>query len=235
MYLEEDEEEDFSDYEDNVCKGNVGKPVGAARTNKCDWFLTWHRCSMDRNFTRDNVFTSHKLGQKPLKWKRRLWEQYSTISQLLATENSPVSFVFTANTSLMSYVPQNGKNVVIMGTLHRDGRTCGQECPKTEIIMDHNRGKIGVDNMDKLMTGCSCKRRMLCWPLGLLDISGMRCFAIWMALNPNWNRGKLQRRQHFLDELAKALRNHKYQEPQLLQPSWGGFGKRMMMPRLPDP
>ena len=28
---------------------------------------------------------------------------------------------------------------------------------------------------------------------------------IWMALNPDWNRGKLQMRWLFLEELGKAL------------------------------
>jgi hypothetical protein len=39
----------------------------------------------------------------------------------------------------------------------------------------------------------------------MLDISVYNAFAIWMALNPDWNRGKVQRRQLFLEELGKAL------------------------------
>jgi hypothetical protein len=45
----------------------------------------------------------------------------------------------------------------------------------------------GVDNFDKLVTGYSCKRRTLRWPLVIfiyiLDISAFNAFVIWMALN----------------------------------------------------
>ena len=66
-----------------------------------------------------------------------------------------------------------------------------------------------MDNMDKLVTGCSCKRRTLSWPLviffNILDMSVYNSFVIWMALSPDWNRRELQRRQLFLEELGKAL------------------------------
>ncbi|KAL6460691.1 hypothetical protein MHYP_G00306570 [Metynnis hypsauchen] len=39
----------------------------------------------------------------------------------------------------------------------------------------------------------------------MLDISAFNAFVIWMALNPEWNRGKLQKRRLFLEDLGKAL------------------------------
>ncbi|XP_045571390.1 uncharacterized protein isoform X2 [Salmo salar] len=113
-----------------------------------------------------------------------------------------------ADTSRVFYVPKKCKNVVLMSTLHRDGRICGQEHQKLEIIMDYNATKGGVDNLDKLVTGCSCKRRTLHRPLemfNILDFSAYNAIVIWMVLNPDWNRGKLQKRQLFLEELGKAL------------------------------
>lgn len=132
--------------------------------------------------------------------------------QLLTSKNRPVKsskFVYTADTSLVSYVPKKGKNVVLMSTLHGDGRISDQEHHKPEIIMDYNATKGGVDNMDKLVTAYSCKRRTLRWPLviffDMLDISAYNAFVIWMALNPEWKRGKLQKRRLFLEDLGKAL------------------------------
>ena len=132
--------------------------------------------------------------------------------QLLPTKNRPVNsskFVYTADTSLVSYVPKKRKNVVLMSTLHRDGIICGLEHQKPESIMDYN-AKIGwVDNMDKLVSAYSCKRRTLRWPLAtffnILDISAYNTFVTWMALNPEWKRGKLQRISLFLEELGKTL------------------------------
>nr|XP_020480669.1 netrin-G1-like [Monopterus albus] len=66
-----------------------------------------------------------------------------------------------ADMSLVSYVPKKGKNVLLMSTLHRNGKICGQ---KPQIIMDYSATKGGVDNMDKLVTAYSCKRTLR-WPL----------------------------------------------------------------------
>ncbi|XP_070992443.1 piggyBac transposable element-derived protein 4-like [Oncorhynchus clarkii lewisi] len=93
--------------------------------------------------------------------------------QLMNTRNRPIDsskFVFMADISLVSYVPKKGKNVVLMSTLHRDGRICGQEHQKTEIIMDYNATKGGVENVDKLVTGYSCRSRTLRWPLVIFNI-----------------------------------------------------------------
>ncbi|XP_067088064.1 piggyBac transposable element-derived protein 4-like [Osmerus mordax] len=197
----------------------TGKPDGGApeKNQGMRVVLDMTQGLNGHNITCDNFFTSYKLGQELLKRKLTM---VGTIRknkpelppQLLTTKNRPVNsskFVFTADTSLVSYVPKKGKNVVLMSTLHRDDRICGQEHQKPEIIMDYNASKGGVDNMDKLVTAYSCKRRTLRWPLviffDMLDISAYNAFVIWMAMNPEWNRSKLQRRRLFLEELGKAL------------------------------
>ncbi|XP_060792618.1 piggyBac transposable element-derived protein 4-like [Neoarius graeffei] len=169
------------------------------------------------NITCDNFFTSHQLGQELLKRKLTMLgtvrkNKTELPPQLLKTEERPVQsskFAFTADTTLVSYVPKKGKNVVLMSTLHRDGRICGQDHQKPEMILDYNATKGGVANLDKLVTSYSCKRRTLQWPLviffDILDISAYNAFVIWMSLSPEWNRGKLQKRRLFLEELGKML------------------------------
>ena len=39
----------------------------------------------------------------------------------------------------------------------------------------------------------------------ILDTSEYNAIVIWMALNPDWNRRKLQRRLLFLKEMGRAL------------------------------
>ena len=72
--------------------------------------------------------------------------------------------------------------------------------------MDYNATKGGVDNMDKLVSAYSFKRRTLRWPLAIffniLDIPAYNAFITWMALNPEWKRGKLQRIRLFLEVLG---------------------------------
>ncbi|TWW66962.1 hypothetical protein D4764_02G0000030 [Takifugu flavidus] len=119
-----------------------------------------------------------------------------------------------------------------MSTLHGDGRICDQEHHKPEIIMDYNATKGGVDNMDKLVTAYSGKQRTRRWPLVIFfDISAYNGFVIWMALNPEWKREKLQKRRLFPEDLAKALvRPQKEEnispEPQPLQPWLGEWDEQ---------
>uniref|UniRef100_A0A3Q3KRH5 PiggyBac transposable element-derived protein domain-containing protein n=1 Tax=Monopterus albus TaxID=43700 RepID=A0A3Q3KRH5_MONAL len=166
------------------------------------------------NITCDNFFTSYELGQELLKRKLTM---VGTIRknkpelppQLLETRGRSVNsskFLYTADTSLVSYVPRRRKNVLLMSTLHRSGKICGQ---KPEIIMHYNATKGAVDNLDKLVTVYSCKRGTLRWPLAIffdmLDISAYNAFVVWTAIKPRWNQKKLQRRRFFLEELGKAL------------------------------
>jgi len=76
------------------------------------------------NITCDNFFTLRKLGQELLKRKPTMVgtvrkNKPELPPQLLITKNRPVNsskFVFTADTSVVSYVPKKGKNVVLMST-----------------------------------------------------------------------------------------------------------------------
>lgn len=91
----------------------------------------------------------HKLGQELLKRKLNMVgmirkNKFELPPQLLTTKNRPVKsskFVYTDDTSLVSYVPKKGKNVVLVSTMHRDGRICGQEHQKPEIIIYYNATK----------------------------------------------------------------------------------------------
>ena len=110
-----------------------------------------------------NVFTSHKLGQELLKRKLMMLRTVrknkpELLPQLLTTQNRHVKFVLMADLSMVSYVPKKGQNVVLRSMLLRDGRICGQEHQKPEILMDYNTTKGGVD---KLVTDYSWKRRTL--------------------------------------------------------------------------
>ncbi|TWW67475.1 UDP-glucuronosyltransferase 1-6 [Takifugu flavidus] len=197
----------------------TGKPDGGApeKNQGMRVVLDMSQGLSGHNITCDNFFTSHKLGQELLKRKLTIVgtirkNRSELPPQLLTSKNRPVKsseFAYTADTSLVSYVPKKGKNVVLMSSLHRDGRMCDQEHHKPEIIMDYNATKGGVDNLDKLVTAYSCKWRTLRWPLviffDMLDISAYNAFVIWMALNPEWKRVKLQKRRLVLVDLGKAL------------------------------
>ncbi|CAB4056464.1 unnamed protein product [Lepeophtheirus salmonis] len=101
------------------------------------------------NVTCDNFFTCYQLGQQFLKRKITMVERDVFSSK----------FVFTPTTTLVSYLPKKNKNVVLLSTLHKDGSISDRVDRKPIIIMDYNRNKGGVDNLDmrSIRPGCLTK------------------------------------------------------------------------------
>ncbi|CAK6979463.1 piggyBac transposable element-derived protein 4-like, partial [Scomber scombrus] len=58
-------------------------------------------------------------------------------------------FAFTDTHTLVSYCPKKRKNVLLMTTLHRDAVVSTREGKKPNAILDYNRNKGGVDNLNK--------------------------------------------------------------------------------------
>nr|XP_023665676.1 piggyBac transposable element-derived protein 4-like isoform X1 [Paramormyrops kingsleyae] len=117
------------------------------------------------NITCDNFFTSYNLGQELLK---RNMTMVGTVRhnkpelppELLTVKDREVTsseFAFTANTTLVSYVPRKGKNVMLMSTQHREGQISDREDKKPEIILHYNATKGGVDTLDMVTACYSCK------------------------------------------------------------------------------
>ncbi|KAK3542374.1 hypothetical protein QTP86_025851, partial [Hemibagrus guttatus] len=118
-------------------------------------------------------------------------------------------FVFTDTHVLVSYHPKQRRNVLLMSTLHRDTSVSATEDKKPQIILDYNKNKGGVDNLDKVTSVYSCKRMTARWLLtvfyNMLDVSAYNSFVLWREIDPSWNRGKCHNRRLFLEELGREL------------------------------
>ncbi|KAJ8372706.1 hypothetical protein AAFF_G00277750 [Aldrovandia affinis] len=171
------------------------------------------------NITCDNFFTSYDLGQELLKNKLTMVgtvrkNKPELPSALLDTKDrAPLSskFAFTETTTTVSYCPKKRKNVILMSTLHKKAAVSRRRNKKPDIILDYNRNKGGVDNLDKVTGTYTCKRMTARWPLAvfynILDVSAYNAFVVWTEINPGWNNGKLYKRRLFLQELGRALVN----------------------------
>ncbi|CAJ1061410.1 uncharacterized protein LOC123485190 [Xyrichtys novacula] len=102
----------------------------------------------DRNVTCDNFFTSYELGQQLLKRKMTMPKGRAVFSS---------KFAFTSTTAAVSYVPK--KNVLLVSTKHMEAKVSDRCDRKPVIILDYNRCKGGVDNLDKVIGTYSCRRR----------------------------------------------------------------------------
>ncbi|XP_038128076.1 piggyBac transposable element-derived protein 4-like [Cyprinodon tularosa] len=169
------------------------------------------------NITCDNFFTSYALGEELLK---RQVTMLGTVrknkpelpSELLSVKSRKVTssmFAFTEKATLVSYCPKKGKNVLLLSTMHKDAALSSREDKKPQMVLDYNKTKGGVDNLDKVTATYSCRRMTARWPLviffHIIDVSAYNAFVIWCEINKDWNRGKLSRRRLFLEELGNAL------------------------------
>ncbi|CAJ1064646.1 uncharacterized protein LOC121561831 [Xyrichtys novacula] len=119
----------------------------------------------DRNVTCDNFFTSYELGQQLLK---RNMTMVGTVRKnkpelppaLLSPKGRAVfssKFAFTSTTAAVSYVPKKNKNVLLVSTKHTEAEVSDRRDRKPVIILDYNRCKGGVDNLDKRSCRGYCK------------------------------------------------------------------------------
>ncbi|KAG8004740.1 hypothetical protein GBF38_016615 [Nibea albiflora] len=116
---------------------------------------------------------------------------------------------YIQTTTAVSYIPRRGRNVLLLSSKHREPAVCEDEKQKAQIIIDYNRCKAGVDNLDKVISTYNCRRRTLRWPLILffncIDVSAFNAFVLFTAVDPSWNQHKAFRRRLFLEELGKAM------------------------------
>ncbi|XP_062310092.1 piggyBac transposable element-derived protein 4-like [Osmerus eperlanus] len=172
----------------------------------------------DRNVTCDNFFTSYELGRELM--ATRNMTVVGTVrknraelpSELLTTKTRRVlssQFAFTPTTTLVSYLTKKNTNVLLMSTHHTDAEISDRNDGKPTIVLDYNLNKGGVDNLDKVITAYSCKRKTARWPLvifsNIVDVSSYNTFVIWREVNPNWMPRKRNKRRFFIEQLGRAL------------------------------
>lgn len=118
-------------------------------------------------------------------------------------------FAFTDTTTLVSYCPKRKRNVILLSTLHKDAAVSCKSDKKPIIILDYNKNKGGVDNLDKLTATYTCQRMTRRWPMvvfyNILDVSAYNAFVSWTHIHQGWNSTKKHKRKMFLEELGNSL------------------------------
>lgn len=167
--------------------------------------------------TCDNFFTSFSLAEELLRRKlalvgtirRNKPELPPQLVQLRQRKILSSLFAFTKTTMAVSYMPKRGKNVLLLSTKHREPAVSDVEKKKPAAILDYNRCKGGVDNLDKVVGTYSCRRKTSRWPqalfYNLLDVSAYNAFVLWKAVHPEWESTKSYQRRVFLEELGHML------------------------------
>lgn len=169
-----------------------------------------------RNIVCDNFFTSYNLAKSlmmdsnlsmlgTVNKRRKFVPPQFPISKGRAVEST--IFGFSNNITMCSYVPKKNKSVVVLSTMHY---TTEVEGPKKKplMILDYNKTKGGVDNMDKCLAEYSTKRRTNRWPLAffynILDVAAFAAYIIYVEKNPHL-KASTNRRRMFLHQLSEQL------------------------------
>ncbi|XP_035490772.1 piggyBac transposable element-derived protein 4-like [Scophthalmus maximus] len=157
-----------------------------------------------RMVTCDNFFTSYELARVL---------RNNNITKLVSVHGRQVfssRFALSELATLVSYVPKRGKTVLLLSIGHPRPKIDSQRKDrKPHLILDYNRTKGGVDNLDKVLAGYSCRRMTERWPVALfhniIDVSAYNAYVIWRETHPEWMPGKRNRRRLFLEQLGKDL------------------------------
>ncbi|XP_050340237.1 piggyBac transposable element-derived protein 4-like [Bactrocera neohumeralis] len=196
----------------------TGKPPGGQReTNQGERVvmkLMQNYMDSGRTVYADNFFSTYNLAEMLM--NRRVAfvgtvRKNKTIipHELLNPKRDVKSTLFcyhNNNIGLCSYMAKPKKPVIMLSTAHYRQSTDPLKGFKPDQILDYNKFKAGVDTMDQMLTGYSCKRSTNRWPLAMfynmLDIAGLASFIIYDELNPTKQSDK---RRSFIIELARQL------------------------------
>lgn len=165
-----------------------------------------------RNITMDNWFTSYPIAMKMLREydltivgtvKKNKPQLPNIFINPKNRERYSSLFGFQESATLVSYIPNKNKNVILMSTMHHSGQIdeSTKELKKPEIITFYNSTKAAVDVVDGMCVHFNVSRNSRRWPLTvfyqLLNIGGINANIIFKANNQIDTE-----RRHFIKELG---------------------------------
>jgi len=111
--------------------------------------------------------------------------------------------------TITSYVPKQGKAILVLSTLYHDSSVSGPD-KKPDDILHYNKTKSEVDHMDHLATVHTSRRKINRWPMclffNMLDVGGIAAFIVWLGNDPDWKLSEGTWRRHiFLTDLGYAM------------------------------
>lgn len=186
-----------------------------------------------RNITGDNWFSSielvDKLKENGLTYVGTVRKNKREVPpEFLPHKTRPIGstlFGFTNDKTLVSYVPQKNKSVVMISTMHHN-QSIDTNSGKPEIIIFYNSTKGGVDTLDQKCANYSVARRTQRWPCvifsAILNISMVNGFILWKAANPN----KRLKRKNYIKNIGINLVTPCVKERQKESSNFGADLKR---------
>lgn len=165
----------------------------------------------NRNITADNWFTSielvEELRKNQLTYVGTVRKNKREIPQYVVpnkkTEPGTSRFVFTSNTTLVSYVPKQNKYVLLLSSMHHDNKV-DPESRKPDMILYYNSTKAGVDALDQKCANYNTGRRTRRWPCAIwyavMNIASVNSFILFQT-----GTQSSMKRRNFIIQLGQTL------------------------------
>lgn len=165
-----------------------------------------------RNVTADNWYSSIELLRELAKLNLTFVGTVKKNKTFIPLEFMPSSkrkeessiFGFTAQETIVSYVPKKNKSVTLISSTHHDDKV-DEKTKKPDIILFYNSTKAGVDALDQKCANYTTSRRSRRWPMtifyALLNIGGVNSRVIYQFARD----GKEMSRYNFLKQLGRDL------------------------------
>lgn len=100
----------------------------------------------------------------------------------------------------MSYMLNRGKNVVLLNTNHKETAASDGEKRKPVAILDYNKCKDGVNNLDRVVaTYCGC------WLSSTMSWMSQHTIPLSCAVHLEWESTKIYQWRVFLEGLGHML------------------------------
>lgn len=169
-----------------------------------------------RNITGDNWFSSIPLVQALLKEKKLTYvgtlrkNKAEIPKEFLPGKEREINssrFGFMEDCSMVSYCPKKNKCVLVISSLHMDGKIDPQtgEQQKPDMITFYNQTKVGVDLLDQLCANYNISRNCRRWPLVILyNLLNIACINASCIYSANNDYKKVVRRT-FIGDIAWEL------------------------------
>lgn len=146
-----------------------------------------------RDIITDNYFTSHELAVTLLangltllgtiRGNRREIPTNIKTARQRDVQSSIFLHDHENKIILASYVPRRKKNVLMLSSSHSGKEVAGVEHKhKPLMILDYNKGKGAVDQLDENLAEFTCKRKTVRWPLlvwyNMLDVAAYNGYLL---------------------------------------------------------
>ena len=113
-------------------------------------------------------------------------------------------FGFTKDLTLMSYVPEKNKSVVLLSSLHHDSAICS-DTGKPEIIEFYNKTKGAVYMLDQMCVQRATRRWTMAMFYGMINIAAVNALVIYAHNMRKDQAEKKIKRKDFLLRIAHDL------------------------------